>query len=115
MRLSLIQAKHYSSTTNNGNTNNTLNSILSFQEYGMLDDEEEEKDDRLRLLKLKIDARKRPTLDLTDPKDAQKLMVSILSEESEHRVYGKHCSYRHSDFLLVDSSCNVFYRVTSFK
>ena len=32
-----------------------------------------------------------------------------------HRVYGKHCSYRHSDFLLVDYSLNVFYRVTPFK
>ena len=27
----------------------------------------------------------------------------------------EHCSYRHSDFLLVDSSLNVFYRVTPFK
>ena len=88
MRLSLIQAKHYSSTTNNGKTNNTLNSISSFQECNMLDDEEEEKDDRLRLLKLKIAARKRPTLDLTDPKDAQKLMVSILSRrERASRIW----------------------------
>ena len=26
------------------------------------------------------------------------LVGKYLSEESEHRVYGKHCSYRHSDF-----------------
>ena len=27
----------------------------------------------------------------------------------------EHCSYRHSDFLLVDSSFNVLYGVTPFK
>jgi len=36
-------------------------------------------------------------------------MVSISSEESEcNRVYGKHCSYRHSSFYYVDSSFNAF-------
>merc|ERR1711865_1039552 len=50
---------------------------------------------------------------LTDP--LHLIQVSKSSEESEHRVYGKHCSYRHSNFLLVDSSLNVFYRVTPFK
>ena len=27
----------------------------------------------------------------------------------------EHCSYRHSDFLLVDYSFNVFYRLTPFQ
>ena len=27
----------------------------------------------------------------------------------------EHCSYRHSDFLLVDYSFNVLYRVIPFK
>ena len=27
----------------------------------------------------------------------------------------KQCSYRHSDFLLVDSSLNLLYRVVAFK
>ena len=32
-----------------------------------------------------------------------------------NHVYGKHCSYRHSNFLSVDFSFNVFYRVTPFQ
>ena len=32
-----------------------------------------------------------------------------------HRVYGKHCSYRHSNFLFVDFSFNGLYEVTAFK
>ena len=37
------------------------------------------------------------------------------AKESVHRVYGEHCIYRHSDFLLVDSSFNVLYGVTPFQ
>ena len=32
-----------------------------------------------------------------------------------NRVYGKHCSYRHSDFLFVDFYFNVLYRVVAFE
>ena len=39
----------------------------------------------------------------------------LQSEESVHRVYGKHCSYRHSDFYDLITTLNVFYRVTPFK
>ena len=49
------------------------------------------------------------------PNIALKIDVSkSKAKESEHRVM-EHCSYRHSDFLLVDSSFNVLYRVVAFK
>ena len=37
------------------------------------------------------------------------------SERERASCIWKHCSYRRRDFLLVDSSLNVFYRVTPFK
>ena len=43
------------------------------------------------------------------------LLVSKSSEESVHRVYGKHCSYRQSNFYDLITLLNVFYRVTPFK
>ena len=42
--------------------------------------------------------------------------INIAKERAvQSRYMVKHCSYRHSDFLLVDSPFNIFYRVTPFK
>ena len=41
--------------------------------------------------------------------------IIFMRKRAVHRVYGKHCSCRHNDFLLVVFSFNALYGVTPFK